>query len=299
MEAIAMLPRPLLTPTLTLLAAAIAVLLFAPPATAEPACGTDNILAAKQPHASAELKGDTKRITDGIAAPEGSAWDAPITVTLGSGTGFITYDLGELRTVSAVVMQGDANDVYKVTGSADGAAGSFKVLVEVPNVVGTGHGLRTRAVKFDATKVRYLRIGEAMGDNFFSISELAAYCKAPTPFPPPVRVVDVPPAPAPESSATPQPGKDTGPSALLLTVIALSLVYLAYKMVLPRPPEPPTEPSGKDDDEEDDEGDDEEGDGGDKKADAKTGADKKVDADKKAEPAKDAPGGSSSDKSST
>jgi hypothetical protein len=288
-----MLPRPLLmpTPTLTLLAAASALLSFARPAIAEPACGTDNVLAGKQPQASQELKGDAKFVTDGIAAPEGSAWDAPITVTLGSGAGFITYDLGELRTVSAVVMQGDANDVYKVTGSADGSPGSFKMLVELPNVVGTGqHGLRTRAVKFDATKVRYLRIGEAMGDNFFSISELAAYCKAPTPFPPPVRVVDVPPPPAPESSATPKPGKDTGPSALLLTVIALSLVYLAYKMVLPRPPEPPTgSSSGKDDDDDDD---DESDDGdGDKKADG--------DGDKKAETGKDAPGGSSSDKSST
>jgi hypothetical protein len=285
-----MLPRPLLTPTLTLLAAATAVLSFVAPARAEPDCGTDNLLAGKQPHASQDVKGDTKRITDGIAAPEGSAWDAPITVTLTSGAGFISYDLGELRTVSAVVMQGDANDVYKVTGSADGSAGSFKQLVEVPNVVGTGHGLRTRAVKFDATKVRYLRIGEPTGDNFFSMSELAAYCKAPTPFPPPVRVVDVPPAPAPESSATPQPGKDTGPSALLLTVIALSLVYLAYKMVLPRPPEPPTGSSGKDDDDDDDEDDEDDDEGG---------SDKKADADKKAEPGKDAPGGPSTDKSST
>jgi hypothetical protein len=285
-----MLPRPLLTPTLTLLAAATAVLSFVAPARAEPDCGTDNLLAGKQPHASQDVKGDTKRITDGIAAPEGSAWDAPITVTLTSGAGFISYDLGELRAVSAVVMQGDANDVYKVTGSADGSAGSFKQLVEVPNVVGTGHGLRTRAVKFDATKVRYLRIGEPMGDNFFSMSELAAYCKAPTPFPPPVRVVDVPPAPAPESSATPHPGKDTGPSALLLTVIALSLVYLAYKMVLPRPPEPPTGSSGKDDDDDDDEDDEDDDEGG---------SDKKADADKKAEPGKDAPGGPSTDKSST
>jgi hypothetical protein len=89
-----MLPRPLLTPTLTLLATATAFLSFAAPALAEPACTTDNLLAGKQPHASQELKGDTKRITDGIAAPEGSAWDAPITVTLGSGAGFITYDLG-------------------------------------------------------------------------------------------------------------------------------------------------------------------------------------------------------------
>ena len=96
-----MVTRPLLTPTLTLLAAAAALLSFAAPATAEPACGTDNLLAGKQPQASQELKGDAKLVTDGIAAPEGSAWDAPITVTLASGAGFITYDLGELRTVSA------------------------------------------------------------------------------------------------------------------------------------------------------------------------------------------------------
>jgi spermidine synthase len=40
--------------------------------------------------------------------------------------------------------------------------------------------------------VRYLRVGEAEGDNAFSISEFAAYCKAPTPFPPAMRVVEAP-----------------------------------------------------------------------------------------------------------
>jgi len=287
-------PRPPLSPTLTLLAAATAVFSFAVPAAAEPACGQDNILVGKTPYASQDMKGEAKHVTDGIAAPEGSSWDAPITVALGSPAGSITYDLGEVRTVSAVVLQADANDVYKVTGSSDGAAGSYKLLVEMPNVVASGHGLRTRAQQFPAAKVRYLRIGEATGDNFFSISEFAAYCKAPTPFPPPMRVVDVPPASAPESTAIPKPGKDTGPAALLLTVIAFALVYLAYKMVLPRPPEPPTGSSGKDDDDDDGDDDDKKA-SGDKKADS----DKKADGDKKAEPGKDAPGGSSTDKSST
>ena len=81
-------------------------------------------------------------------------------------------------------MQGDANDTYKVMGSVDGSPASYKLLVELPNVVDRGHGLRTRSNQVPPTTVRYLRIGDANGDNFFSISEFAAYCKAPTPFPP-------------------------------------------------------------------------------------------------------------------
>jgi hypothetical protein len=280
--------RPL--PTLIVTAATTAVLALASsPAAAEPPCGTDNLLAGKKPQATQDVKGDTKLMTDGIAAPEGSAWDAPIAVTLTTPAAWVTYDLGEVRTISAAVLQGDANDVYKVSGSADGAPGSYKPLGELANVVGTGHGLRTRAVQFDAAKVRYLRVGESTGDNFYSISEFAAYCKAPTPFPPPMRVVDVPPAPGAESQATPKPGKDTGPAALLLTIIALALVYLAWKMVLPRAAEPPTDATGKDEDED--------GEDKDKEEDKKVAADKdakdaKGDKDEtdKDKPGKDAPG---------
>jgi hypothetical protein len=225
--------------TLTLLAAAAATLSFALPAAAAPPCGPENMLAGLKTRESHDFKGDPKLVTDGIAAPEGSQWDAPITVTFGSAAGSITYDLGEPRPISAVVLQADANDTYKITGSLDGSAGSYKPLVEMPNVVGKGHGLRTRAEQFPPVTARYLRIGEMNGDGFFSISELAAYCKPPTPFPPPMRVVDVPPPPGSGMNAEPKPGKDTGPAALLLTIIAFALVWLAYKMVLPRPPEPP------------------------------------------------------------
>ena len=133
--------------------------------------------------------------------------------------------------MSAVVMQGDANDVYKVTGSLDGSPASYKLLAEFANVVNMGHGLRTRATTVTTTKVRYLRVGEANGDNYFSISELGAYCKAPTPFPPSAKIVDVPPTATPDSQATPKPGSDTGRSALLLTAVALALAWLAYKTI--------------------------------------------------------------------
>src|SRR5262249_37524847 len=81
------------------------------------ACGTENLLAGKKPSATQGVKGDVAQLTDGTVGPEGTQWDAPVTVTLENTGSSITYDLGEVRTVSAIVMQGDANDTYKVTGS--------------------------------------------------------------------------------------------------------------------------------------------------------------------------------------
>jgi hypothetical protein len=63
-----------------------------------------------------------------------------------------------------------------------------------------GHGLRGRSVEIPPMTVRYLRVGEGTGDSFYSISEFAAYCLRPNPFPPvmrtsaaPLALVTVPP----------------------------------------------------------------------------------------------------------
>jgi hypothetical protein len=217
----------------SLLAAALALAVAAlpSPAAAAAPCGTENLLAGKRPSASQAIKGDLGLVTDGNVAPEGTQWDAPVTVTLENAGSSITYDLGEVRTVSAVVAQADANDTYKLMGSVDGSPASYKLLVDLPNVVSAGHGLRTRANQFAPTEVRFLRIGDANGDNYFSLSELAAYCKAPTPFPPGMKVKDVPPAANPDSQTAPKPGSDTGRWALLLTAVALALAWLAYKTI--------------------------------------------------------------------
>jgi hypothetical protein len=104
----------------------------------------------------------------------------------------VTYDLGQPTPLSAFMVQADANDSYKIFGSLDGSASSFKVLGEIDTV--SGHGLRTRTIVVNSAEVRYLRIGEGLGDNFYSISEFQAFCKPPTPFPPRLRTVEAPPA---------------------------------------------------------------------------------------------------------
>jgi spermidine synthase len=147
------------------------------------------LLAGKLPSQQFQIRGDSSLVTDGAIAADATAWDNPVAITLDTRAGSITYDLGRPYAVGALYLQADANDTYRVTGSLDGAAGSWKQLADLPNVVQLGHGLRSRTLQVSPETVRYLRIGEAEGDGLFSISEFAAYCKAPTPFPPALRVV--------------------------------------------------------------------------------------------------------------
>jgi hypothetical protein len=217
---------PVLTLTLATLMTARAV-----PAAAAPACGTDDLLAGKRPSASQDAHGDVALVTDGAIGKEGTVWDAPVAITLGTSMGFVAYDLGEARMVSAIVAQADANDTYKVSGSLDGTPASYKTLADLANVVDRGHGLRTRAIEFAPTMVRYIRFGDGNGDGFYSLSELAAYCKKPTPFPPAMRVVDAPVATPNEPAPPPAAPKDGGRSVLLLAAAALLLAWLAYRTI--------------------------------------------------------------------
>ncbi|MES1207610.1 MAG: fused MFS/spermidine synthase [Pseudomonadota bacterium] len=196
----------------------------APPGGA--ACGVENLITGKVPWQQTPLRGAAALITDGAAGPEGALWDAPVAARLEAG-GSVTYDLGQLRSITALVLQADANDTYRVSGSADGAPGTFKFIAEIANVVDRGPGLRTRSIQVLPTALRYLRVGEAEGDGFYSISEFAAYCKAPTPFPPAMRTVDAPlaqPAAAPDRTKTKSPPlRDNSGGRFGLVVAALAL----------------------------------------------------------------------------
>jgi hypothetical protein len=155
-------------------------------------CGTENLLAGKRPVHWQDLRGDATLLTDGALAPEGAQWDAPVGVILDTAAGSVTYDLGQPTPISAVYLQADANDSYKIQGSLDGSPGTYKLLVEVDNAMDRGHGLRARSTQIPPMPVRFLRVGEGVGDGFYSISEFAAYCRAPIPFPPAMRQVDAP-----------------------------------------------------------------------------------------------------------
>lgn len=199
---------------------------------AEPACGTDNLLAGRKPARTDSIRGDVALLTDGAIGAEGTVWDAPVAVVLESPSSAVTFDLGEARSVSALYVQADANDTYKISGALEDKPSSYKVLAELPNVVTErGHGLRGRTVTVPATTVRYLRVGDGNGDGYFSLSEIAAFCKAPAPFPPAFRVVAAPPAAANNAAPAAKTGDSGGGSIVLLVIAALGLAWLAYRTV--------------------------------------------------------------------
>jgi spermidine synthase len=194
-------------------------------------CGSEDLVAGKSPTASQDARGDLKLITDGAVGAEGTLWNAPVVVTLETPAGSVTYDLGEARQVSALVVQADANDTYKVLGSVDGTPSSYKPIVAFANVVNRGPGLRTRAIEIPPTTVRYLRVGEGEGDGFYSISEFAAYCRTPTPFPPMMRIADAPMAagPTPQRAGQTETGNRprSSPIGALQLVLGAAILLLA------------------------------------------------------------------------
>ena len=160
-------------------------------------CDDRNLLAGQLPSQWQDIRGRLALLTDEAIAPEGAQWDAPVGVLLDTAAASVTYDLGRPTAISAVYVQADVNDTYQIQGSLDGTPGSFKQLVEIDGVPESGHGLRARSVQLPPIKVRFLRVGEATGDGFYSIAEIAAYCRVPSAFPPVMRQVDAAPAEIP------------------------------------------------------------------------------------------------------
>jgi spermidine synthase len=223
---------------LTTLGVAFAALCAAPPAhAATPPCTTDNLLAGKLPAQQRDVTGDPTLVTNGTVVLDGALWDGPAGIKLQGTAGSLTYDLGAPTRLSAFILQADANDTYKITGSPTGEAGSFTLIALAANVVDQqGHGMRTRSIKIEPVTVRYLRIGEADGDGAFSISEFAAYCAAPTPFPPAMQTVDAPMAVAPKPAGgeptaikPPPPKSALGPLEVILLLLLALVAYLARR----------------------------------------------------------------------
>ncbi len=160
-----------------------------------PACPAGNLLKGKLPVAWQEVARDRAMLTDETVAPEGAVWDAALAAILETGASTVTWDLGEVVSVRSLAIQADANDTYNIWGSLDGK--DYKLMGQIDPV--TGHGLRMRTLDVGGMAARFLRVGEGKGDGFYSVSEVAAYCQTPTPFPPQFKVTDAPAATAPKS----------------------------------------------------------------------------------------------------
>jgi FlaG/FlaF family flagellin (archaellin) len=184
-------------PALSILVGAVLVFLSictsqAQAATPTPACTSQNLIAGKAPAQQRDVTGNPALVTNEIVVLDGASWDGPAGIRLEGSAGSLTYDLGKPTRVSAFVLQADANDSYRITGSQSGEPGTFTLIAQAGNAVERGHGMRTRAIQIEPVTVRFLRVGEADGDNAFSISEFAAYCAAPTPFPPAMKSTEAP-----------------------------------------------------------------------------------------------------------
>jgi hypothetical protein len=149
-----------------------------------PSCprGSPN-LAAGKPVASYLVRNDPRVVTDGRFAPEGGPWETPGDSTvLTNPDAFVRVDLGELRRVDTLVLQGDSDDLYPIEGSLDGTV--WRLLWEAPVVAGRP-GLRSRwFVLPRPAEVRFLRVRASGGDDRYSVSELGAYCGLPEVWPP-------------------------------------------------------------------------------------------------------------------
>ena len=160
-----------------------------------PACPAGNLLAGKLPIAWQEIARDRAMLTDETVAPEGAVWDAALAALFETGASTATWDLGEVVSVRSLAIQADANDTYNIWGSLDGK--DYKLMGQIDPV--TGHGLRMRTLDVGGMAARFLRVGEGKGDGFYSVSEVAAFCQTPTPFPPQFKVMDAPAATAPKN----------------------------------------------------------------------------------------------------
>ncbi|MDX9734179.1 MAG: discoidin domain-containing protein [Thermoanaerobaculia bacterium] len=119
--------------------------------------------------------------TDGLLAAEGAAAaqaaDVGRAVRLADPSAYLVVDLGEVRTVGALLLQADAGDDYRVEGSTDGESWSGLVRIEAGDASG---GLRTRrAPVVPSREVRFLLVHAEGGDGTYAVGELAAYVQPP------------------------------------------------------------------------------------------------------------------------
>ncbi len=175
------------------------------------------------------------RLVDGELPLEGEPWDSALTARFDNPEGSVTWDLGSEQPVRCALVQGDNNDVYILSGSADGK--TWQTLWEAPGVEGAGMRLRQGEVN---GKARHLRLTAKDGDHLFSVGEFAAFAECPKGWPKIAlnRVEGVAPAGGGEAASS------WSVSLGVLVAAAAVLMLLSRK----RRPAPPSTSQGSDGD---------------------------------------------------
>jgi hypothetical protein len=107
---------------------------------------------------------------------EGDPSNGTLSALLGPSEGVLVYDLGSSTPVDAMLLQGDAASTFRIDGSLDGAV--WGLVWQTPLDPGD-EGLRTRTVTGLDVEVRYLRVSTGPGYDWYPLSELQAFCRAP------------------------------------------------------------------------------------------------------------------------
>lgn len=123
-------------------------------------------------------------VNDGVIAPDGGNWQTEGVAEFRGPEAFVEYDLGRLQQIRAAWLQGDNNDTYHVTGSADGVA--FTTLWNAGSVRQVG--LQARADAALDVAARYVRITASGGDGNYSLTEVQLFASPPAELPSGVRV---------------------------------------------------------------------------------------------------------------
>ncbi|HMA95941.1 MAG TPA: discoidin domain-containing protein [Polyangiaceae bacterium] len=132
-----------------------------------------NLLSGRTP-SRIEGVNHPERLADGVRATSGDNWDTGLTSTFGDPNGVIEFDLGELKPIRAIYLQGDNNDEYIFTASADGKEYS-ELWIAPPDSTPGMQGRSTNSVN---TSARYIRITARGGDHLYSIGEVQIFADA-------------------------------------------------------------------------------------------------------------------------
>jgi MYXO-CTERM domain-containing protein len=178
---------------------------------------------------------NTDRLTDGRTPQEGDFWDTENSARFDKPDSRLTWDLGQPRSIRCALLQGDNNDNYLLSGSADGQ--TWKPLWQGGPADGAGMRLRQTTIEPAAGDgVRFVRLSASGGDQLYSVGELAVFAECPAGWP----KIDLPRV----ETVSPDAGGAGGVWTVSLGLFALALVvFIVLTRRRSEPPniEPPSE----------------------------------------------------------